>query len=393
MKVLIVNDYGTLHGGAEHMSVAIRDGLRERGHEALFLSSTARPVPIDIAADIQCFGTTGGGRKLLQVANPSALFTLRRTLNEFQPDIVHLRMFMTQLSPLVLTALKDIPTVHHVVNYDLICPLNVKRLPDGSPCQHTMGAVCHQTGCLPWIGVARGLVQNRLATHWLKNVDRIVCNSHWVRRRLEVEGVPVSGVIWNGIPARPARSELANAPLVACAARLFPKKGVDVLVRAVAGLKNDYPNLKVVIGGDGPDRASLQKLAADLNVDRSIEFLGHIDHVRMEREFGPAWVQVIPSTWEEPFGIVTVEAQMRGTAAIVSNVGGPTEIIEDGVTGLTFSVGDPASLQSALRTLLAERSRADAMGRAGRERALRLFDINVTVDSFVDLYREMLAAD
>jgi glycosyltransferase involved in cell wall biosynthesis len=389
MRVLIINDYGTLHGGAEHTSHALREGLRSRGHDALLLASSAASLPIENIADVTCTGSTGVARKLLQVANPSARLTLERTLRKFRPDIVHLRMFMTQLSPLILPALRDVPTVHHVVNYDLICPLNVKRLPDGSPCHLKAGIACHRTGCLPWMGVARGAVQSWLTNRWLGNVDRIVCNSHWVRRRLEEEGIPVSGVIWNGIPERPVRTGLAPHPLVVCASRLFPKKGIDVLLRAAARLKEETPSLRVLVAGDGPEKAALESLSARLGVQSHVQFLGHLKRERLEELFAPAWIQVVPSTWEEPFGLVVAEAQMRGTAAVVSDVGGPMEIIEEGVTGRSFRVGDSDSLARILGELIADPAGVDRMGRAGRQRALRYFREDTMVDRFLELYGEM----
>jgi len=391
MRVLIVNDYGTLHGGAEHISHALREGLRKRGHEAMLLASSAASLPIENVADLQCMGSTGSSRKLLQVVNPSARATLERALRTFRPDLVHLRMFMTQLSPFILPALRDVPTLHHVVNYDLICPLNLKRLPDGSSCHHKAGAVCHRTGCLPWLGVARGSIQSWLTKRWLGNIDRIICNSHWVRRRLEEEGIPVSGVIWNGIPDRPARTALSPTPLLVCASRLFPKKGIDVLIRAAALLRDQSPELRVLIAGDGPEKSALESLCAQLGVSDQVRFLGHLTRERLEEHFAPAWAQIVPSTWEEPFGLVVAEAQMRGTAAIVSNIGGPTEIIEDGITGRSFEVGNSDSLASVLRELIADPAAADRMGQAGRQRALRFFREDVMVDRFVELYGEMTA--
>ncbi len=57
MKVLIVHDYGTLHGGAEHMAATLRDGLRARGHDARLFASTAQPLPLDNIADYTCRGS------------------------------------------------------------------------------------------------------------------------------------------------------------------------------------------------------------------------------------------------------------------------------------------------------------------------------------------------
>src|SRR4030095_4540448 len=100
MKILLVNDYATLIGAAEVLLLALRDGLRQRGHDARVFASSARPIASERFADYECFGTTSRFRTLLQTANPSALRKFSQVLSAFQPDVVHLSMFLTQLSPL-----------------------------------------------------------------------------------------------------------------------------------------------------------------------------------------------------------------------------------------------------------------------------------------------------
>ncbi|MBK6803758.1 MAG: glycosyltransferase [Betaproteobacteria bacterium] len=135
MRVLLLHDYGTLSGGAEVMIVALRDALRSRGHEAILFTSTARPLPLPLVSDEQCFGTVSPLRRVLQAANPHAVARLRTVLRDFRPDVVHVKMFLTQLSPLVLPLLRPFPSLLHVINYNLVCPINTKTLPDGTPCR------------------------------------------------------------------------------------------------------------------------------------------------------------------------------------------------------------------------------------------------------------------
>src|SRR5688572_7000123 len=102
MRILFVNDYATPTGGAEIMTLALRERLRERGHDARLFASCAGAGTTNGAAEYRCFGATTGFRTLLQVANPWAAQELRRALADFQPDVVHVRLFLTQLSPLIL---------------------------------------------------------------------------------------------------------------------------------------------------------------------------------------------------------------------------------------------------------------------------------------------------
>jgi glycosyltransferase involved in cell wall biosynthesis len=256
MRVLLVHDYGTISGGAEVMVANLRDALRARGHQASLFTSTARPLPLPIVADETCFGTVTPLRRGLQAANPHALLRLRQVLRAFRPDVVFVKMFLNQLSPLVLPLLRAVPSVLSVINYNLLCPLNTKTLPDGSPCHSRAGSVCHANGCMPWLGVARAAVQRHLTD--LSVFDRppviIICSAReWGR--------------WLGTTGPAARwSAAGERPVVGYAGRLVPKKGVDTLLAALATLRERVPEVRLVIAGDGPERSRLELMASTLGV-------------------------------------------------------------------------------------------------------------------------------
>ena len=388
MRVLLVHDFGTLNGGAEMMVWRIREALRERGHEALLFTSTARPLPLPIVSDATCFGTVSPARRVLQAWNPHARWRLARVLHDFRPDIVHVKMFMNQLSPLILPLLAPFPSLLHVINYNLICPLNTKTLPDGSPCRERAGRVCHATGCLPWLGVLRAEVQRRATD--LAVFDRIVANSRSVAERLRGEGVRVDDWIHNGVATRPQRPPLDERPLVGFAGRLVRKKGVDVLLRAFAATTHRVEEARLVIAGDGPERAALEAMAKDLDIERSVTFTGHLDAGELERVLAPVWVQAVPSIWEEPFGLVAAEAMMRGTAVVATAGAGLGEQVVEDDTGHLVPAGDVRALASALESVLLDRERAERMGRAGREKALREFSEERHVERVLEIYDEML---
>jgi glycosyltransferase involved in cell wall biosynthesis len=390
MRILLLHDYGTLNGGGEVMITSLRDCLRARGHDALLFTSTARPLPLPIIADAVCFGTVSPLRRVLQTMNLHAVLRLRQLLRSFRPEIVHVKMFLTQLSPIILPLLRPIPSILHVINYNLVCPINTKMLPNGSPCHFTPGFVCHAMGCISWPGVARTLVQRRLTD--LSVFNRIVANSRWVADRLTVEGIRVDGWVDNGVPIRAQRSALGVDHLVGFAGRLIQKKGVDVLLKAMAILLKRLPSARLVIAGDGPERAKLERLADHLGIRPNVNFLGHLNQEAMEQALAPAWVQAIPSIWEEPFGLVVAEAMMRGTAVVTSNIGGPVEQITPGKTGFVVAPGDPFALAEALELVLSNRNRAEQMGNAGRRYALDSLTVDRHATRILAIYKEVLAS-
>jgi len=389
LKILMVNDYGTPSGGEEILTLALRDALRRRGHDVRLLTSGARPLPLPVEADYLCFGTTSRMRGVVQSLNRSAARTLRRILAEFDPDVVHVKSFLTQLSPLVLPELRGRPSLLHVETVRTICPSGSKLLPSGETCAARYGWVCR--GCVPAQDWPLLMLQMALWRRWRAAIDRIVANSRWTRRRLEDDGVPVDEVVWNGVPAAPPRPALAPVPTLAFAGRLVPEKGLDVLLQAFRRVRERLPEARLVIAGDGPERDALALRVAALGLGDHVERLGHRPRAELDARLGSAWVQAVPSIWEEPFGLVASEAMMRGVAVVASDAGGLAEIVEDGRTGRLVRRGDPAALAEALLGILSDRELAERMGRAGRERALAHFDEERYVERFVAIYEDLLA--
>ncbi|MDX1531860.1 MAG: glycosyltransferase family 4 protein, partial [Rhodothermales bacterium] len=250
----------------------------------------------------------------------------------------------------------------------------------------------YQEGCLPAIGVARAAVQDTLTRRWLGVFDRIVANSAATQRQLQEDGVRVDEVVWNGVPVTAQRPPLGGPPTVSFAGRLVPKKGVDVLLRAMARVVEALPEARLLLLGDGPERGRLERLAAELELGGAVAFLGHRPRAEMERLVAEAWVQAVPSVWAEPFGLVTAEALMRGTAVVTSNTGGTSEQVLEDETGLVVPPGDAEALAAALLHVLGDRERAERMGRAGRRFALDRLTEDRVVERFLGLYG-LLAPD
>jgi glycosyltransferase involved in cell wall biosynthesis len=390
MKILIVQDYGGSTGGAEIMLSTLRAGLRERGHDArAFVSNAGLSTPDD-SVDFACFGTLSRFRTIVQTANPAAAWTLRSALQDFRPDVVHVRMFQTQLSPLILPLLRSIPTLYHLQWYRSICPKGTKLLPNGQTCRVGQGPACLRNGCLPlrdWIPL---MVQLRLARRWHASFDAIVAVSESTRRLVEAEGIQVDSVVWNGVPECDVVSEPSPDPLVGFAGRLVAEKGVDTLVRAFAIVASREPRARLAIVGDGPERPAIERRIAELGLGSRVELTGHVSRHDVGRILGRAWVQVVPSLWEEPFGLVTAEALMRRTPVVATAVGGALEMIRDEERGLVVPPGDVRALADAIVRLLGDRILATRLAAAGHTVATRHLTPSVCVDRFVEIYERLL---
>jgi glycosyltransferase involved in cell wall biosynthesis len=196
-------------------------------------------------------------------------------------------------------------------------------------------------------------------------------------------------IVHYGIESGVVPPPLPGVPRLAIVGRLIPIKGHEVLLRALATIRNDVPEVTLDVAGDGPLDEELRATAARLGLDDSVTFLGRVAPV--SSAFERAQIVVVPS-FGEGFGLVALEAMERGRPVIASAVGGLPEIVDDGRTGVLVSPGDADALATAIRELLREPARAEALGRAGRARAVEQFSQERCTDRIETLYRSALTA-
>lgn len=391
MRILFLHDYGVLSGGAERITIDLRDGMRARGHDAWLFASTATPIPLDRVADFTCFGTNAWPQRVLQVANPFAVARLRTVLRELRPDLVHVRMFLTQLSPWVLPLLARVPALLHVGGLHTICPISTRILPDGSPCRFRAGAACYREGCVSAAGLVRTVVQLGSWRRHARVFGRIVANSDALAAALRDNGVPVSTVIRNGTAVVPPRPPLGGAPTVAFAGRLVAQKGVDLLLDAMLRVCRELPAARLVIAGDGPDRGRITRAIQDRALGQVVTLHGHLAQPALDALLRTAWVQAVPSRSPEPSSNVIAEAMMRGTAVVGVRAGGTPAMVRDGVTGLLAPLDDAESLAAHLLAVLRDREAAERMGAAGRDVALAEMTTDRMLDRFEEVYQDLAA--
>jgi glycosyltransferase involved in cell wall biosynthesis len=390
VRILLANDHATPMGGAEIGIAALRDGLRARGHTVDLLASTATSLPVAPDADHLVRGTMHPrGRVLAETWNPSALAGMRRAVRTLRPDVVHLRLFLTQLSPSVLLALRDVPTVHQVVFYKPVCPRGTKLLPDGSPCTRPAGRACLDEGCTTAAAWPFAQLQRHLYHRWSDRIDAVTTLTEAAAGTLATWGMPGAEVIGNGITPGAPRPPLADPPVIGFAGRLVADKGPDLLLEAFVRLAGRHPTARLVLVGDGPLRAQLAERAAAAGLADRVDLPGHVDRDEVERCLAPAWVQVVPGRWAEPFGTVTLEAAGRGTAVVASDVGGPGELVRTSGLGRTFPPGDVGALTAVLDGLLADRDGVERVGAAARAAVLRDHTHDRVVDRYEALYERL----
>ncbi len=180
---------------------------------------------------------------------------------------------------------------------------------------------------------------------------------------------------------------LLPRPRVLFTGRLHPQKNIPLLLEAWSKLAPNRPGSLILVG-PGDDRQRLEALAASLGVAGRVQFTGGVDNPA--EYLRAADVFVLPSV-AEGMSNSLLEAMATALPCAVSGIGGNTDLIEDGTTGRLVTDATPQAWTRILAELLDHPSQSQHLGEAARRRIDEEFALNVVVDRYVALYREMLA--
>jgi phosphatidylinositol alpha-mannosyltransferase len=149
--------------------------------------------------------------------------------------------------------------------------------------------------------------------------------------------------------------------------RLDPQKGFSVALRAFAALAEEFPDLSLVVAGDGPDREAVRTLPAEAR--ERLVMLGNVRHRRLPAYHAACDVFISPAVGQESFGISLVEAMSAGLPVVASDIAGYREVVRAGEEGLLVPPGDAAALAQAVRRVLRDGDLVERLRQAGRARA------------------------
>ncbi len=236
--------------------------------------------------------------------------------------------------------------------------------------------------------------ENNIGLRVLANAARIVAVSRYTAGLVERTGVPADrievvhpGCDVDTLVPQPPDSEVqkrvlgarAGTRVVLTTGNLVPRKGHDMVIRAVAQVRKTVPDVTYLIVGDGPHRADLERLAQALGVRDQVVFAGRASDAELPSLYALADVFVMASRERlenndvEGFGLVYLEAGACGKPVIGGRCGGVPEAIVEGVTGLLVDPEDPEDIARAIARCLTEPGLAMALGSAGAARARREF--------------------
>jgi glycogen(starch) synthase len=211
-------------------------------------------------------------------------------------------------------------------------------------------------------------------------------------RRLVPEITSRSCVIYNGLrgPSVALAPLPTDPPVVLCLGRIVRDKGFDLAVEALAVVARRIPAARLLIAGDGPERPALERQAQELGIADAVRFAGWVSPEAVPALINEAALVVMPSRWEEAFGLVALQAAQMGRPVVATRVGGLPEVVLHGETGLVVGKEDGAALAEAILFLLEHPDEAARLGEAARRRAADAFSMDRYLDQHDALYRRLI---
>lgn len=401
MKVVLVNKFFFIKGGAETVYFQERDKLREAGVAIIdFAMQHERDFPSDYAngfvSNVDYHAATGPLGRLKSavnfIHNAEACHKFNDLLMREKPDIVHFHNIYHQLTPSIISVAqrfgcKTVLTAH---DYKIVCP-TYSMLRDGHPCEACLnGTVFNAFRYRCQEGSASKSLLLSLEATWqniVKNyqkLDVIISPSEFLRNML-LRKLPDAriDVIVNGIDDSEPVSTADDDGYLLFIGRLSPEKGVETLVHAHQRMTQPMP---LKIAGDGP---LYQELKARFP---HVEFLGYQQQGdALNRLTSRARAVVVPSRYYENCSMSVLEAMSFARPVIASRIGGIPEQIRDGIDGVLFEPGNVNQLAVILDDVASHPEKAHVMGQHARQRLSEKYSLHKHIETLLTLYRQLLA--
>jgi glycosyltransferase involved in cell wall biosynthesis len=372
---MIIPGYYPVVGGAEQQLANLAPLLQARGVELSVLTRQIKnyqpPLPdYEVINNVPVYRSPIPG----PVPTASIIFTLAtlRILRQLRPDVMHVHgLFSPATTALLAKGLLGIP-------------IAAKSLRGGK-----FGDLYQ---------IRENYLSNTRLYIFQQAIDAFITISKEIDTEIADIGVPPERrfFIPNGVnlsryaPASPSQKQalrqslgLGSGPIAVYMGRLETEKRINHLVSVWPNIRQVHPDAELLLLGKGSEEAELRAAAGE-----GVKFMGRIDDVLPYLQAADMFV--LPSI-TEGLSNSLLEAISTGLAAIVTPVGGTTDVIEHGETGWLITPDDPASLQSALLTLAADEPLRQKLGQQARERAIKDYALPQTADRLVALYKKLIA--
>ncbi len=367
MKVLMVNKFLYPNGGSETYIFRLGEQLQKEGCEVQYFGMEDGRNIVGNSSQSYTSNMDFHSGKLAKLIYPFKIIysvesrkAIRKVLENFCPDVVHLNNFNFQITPSIIYEIrkfekqsgKPIRIVFTAHDYQLVCPNHMMRCPlTESNCHKCVGGAygnCIKGKCIHGstvksiLGAVEGWTYRVLKTY--QKIDVIICPSIFIQKQLEqhsdLKGRTVMIHNFTTVPVAYEKKKIEKEDYAMYFGRYSKEKGIETLLKAC----KEMPEIPFVFAGKGPCEEQVNKVG-------SIRNMGFLTEEEIRPIIENARFSVYPSEWYENCPFSVMESIQYGTPVIGANIGGIPELIEDGVTGTIFTSGDEEQLKCKIQEL------------------------------------------
>ncbi|MCX5800475.1 MAG: glycosyltransferase family 4 protein [Candidatus Eisenbacteria bacterium] len=401
MKILQVNKFFFLKGGAERYFFELSGLLSSRGHKIIPFSmqdpaNVPSPYAKHFVSNVILDGTGSTFQKIRTAARVIYSFEARRKLEELiheeRPDIAHVHNIAHQISPSIIGLLKKhgIPVVQTLHDYKLACPAYL-MIVRGRLCDACVAGKYYNVllkRCTHDSLLASGVACAEMYVHRLtgtfSKVDAFLCPSEFIMGVMRRSGIEAQKLfhVPHFIDLNHYEPRYGGSESFIYAGRLSAEKGLKVLLEA----KRNVKGFNLVVAGEGELRERLEAYATN---DGDVSFMGFLPRERLAQVWRDAAFTVVPSVCYENFPYTILESFAFGKPVIAARIGGMPELVRDGENGFLVEPGNVRDLTEKILYLVSRPDEILRMGRLARETAERTYSAERHYDSIMKLYERM----
>ncbi|MFX1453244.1 MAG: glycosyltransferase family 4 protein [Promethearchaeota archaeon] len=388
IEAAFISTFWTRLGGGEIGAKLLKEGLEQKNVRVKVL--TTQPIkkyekdvlPINFKIPIP--------KELLLLGNPIIDMLLKRKIesvfkkNKYFPDVIHIQNIYALPASIKVAKKLKIPvivTIREPLPKVLLHPYNfiIKFL-------------------LTQILKGRNHI---LLKNLKQECDGVIAVSDFIKDRLIKLGIPEKKLITiYNFPPKWEKLDLIEKKLgysdqnkkitLLYLGRLEKAKGIHILLYSLKEILTQMSKVELIIAGEGPYERFLKELSQKLNIEKYVRFAGTVPFKNIGELYLSADIVCIPSIWPEPLSRVAFEAMSLGKPIITTTVGGMSEAIENGKTGLLIPPNNQKELANAIIELITNKELRANIGKNGRNIVKKKFDIERSVENHIDLYQTII---
>ncbi len=397
MKVLLINKYLYKKGGTETYTFGIKEMLEKNGHKVMLFSMKD---PKNFSTKYEKYFVENidfnknklkGAFKLIY--SREAERKLENLILAERPDVCHVNLIYHHLTPSIFHVLKkyNIPIVFTAHDYKIICP-NYKLWNKGKMCKKCKGGKyynCIKNKCHKNSYIFSSLLTIEAYLHKIinsyDNIDFIISPSGFMRDCLVEFGIKREKIklIPNFIDTNNKEIDNIIGDYILYFGRLSEEKGIETFIKSKQYV-NSKLNYKIV--GVGPIEEHLKEVIRQNGIE-NIELCGFLQGEELKNMIKNSRLVVVPSEWNEVFGLTAIEAFLNKKIVIASKEGGLKELIENEKNGYLFNTGDCRDLAEKIdRAVLNSEGKLKQMQEYASENAIFKYNDRDYYNKLIEIY-------